>query len=236
MVSQAADQAPATDASATSKDDFVPPEGLSEGWYARIETSMGRVLVRLLPEQSPQSVAHFVGMAEGTLEWFDIVSGQRKKEPYYDGLIVHSAVAGRRFETGDHMGTGDGAPELFVGPEGRGPIDFSHAGRLGMTRELGARVSAVQFFVTAAPLPHLTGSHPCFGEVIEGKETVFSITQVKTYPNSKPIDPPVIEKIRIFTVGDPAPLATPAPYTPRLHKLRPREGLRDDAMTPRKND
>ena len=54
---------------------FVPAEGLAEGLYARIETSLGRIVARLLPEQAPQSVAHFAAMAEGQLEWFDMTTG-----------------------------------------------------------------------------------------------------------------------------------------------------------------
>ncbi len=58
--------------------EFVPPADLEEGWYARIETSMGRIVAKLLPEQAPQSVAFFAAMAEGRLEWFDRASGDVK--------------------------------------------------------------------------------------------------------------------------------------------------------------
>ena len=71
-------------------DAFTPPEGLRDGWYARIETSKGRIIAQLLPGQAPQAVAYFAAMAEGRLEWFDRNSGELKKGHYYDGIEVQN--------------------------------------------------------------------------------------------------------------------------------------------------
>jgi peptidyl-prolyl cis-trans isomerase A (cyclophilin A) len=200
---------------------FVPPDNLQEGWYARIETSMGRIVARLLPEQAPQSVAYFTAMAEGRLEWFDPSAGEVQKGPYYDGIKVHRASAGLSFEAGDPHGTGNDAPSLYIALEGTGPVNFSKPGRLGMTKA-PTFISAVQFFVTASSQPRLTGTYPCFGIVVSGLNVVTNISQVKTYRSHRPIDPPVIERIRIFSVGDPPPLPEPQPYTPKLHRLEAR--------------
>jgi len=209
-------------AASETRDEFVPPEGLRHGWYARIETTKGRILARLLPEQAPQSVAHFAALADGRLDWVDVVSGETMSGHYYDGVPVYRAEAGARFETGDRTGTGRGSPLIYVAPEGTGPVNFHRAGRLGMTRSAGGRISAVQFFVTSAPQPWLTLRHPCFGEVIEGQETVFNISQVKTYSNGKPVDPITIDRIRIFKVGDPPALPEPVSYHPKPVKIAPR--------------
>jgi peptidyl-prolyl cis-trans isomerase A (cyclophilin A) len=203
----------------TTDGEFTPPEGLSEGWYARIDTSAGRIIARLLPEQAPQSVAHFAAMAEGRLEWFDRNDGEFKKGPYYDGIKIHRAVAGRLFEAGDPSGTGYGAPDLFVAPEGAGPINFNAPHRLGMTKE-GGVTSGVQFFVTASAQPRLSRFHPCFGIVVSGHDVVMSISQVKTYPNKRPLDPPVLERVRIFKVGDPPPLPEPQRYVHRRREFK----------------
>jgi peptidyl-prolyl cis-trans isomerase A (cyclophilin A) len=201
--------------------EFTPPASLKEGWYARIETSSGRIIARLLPEQAPQSVAHFTAMAEGRLEWLDRTSGELGKGHYYDGIKVHRAIAGRHFEAGDPRGTGFSPPDIFVPLEGLRPVNFNSPGRLGMTRE-GGTISGVMFFATASAEPWLTGSNPCFGIVIEGQTVITNISQVKTYPNKRPIDPPVIERVRIFSVGDPEPLPDPEPYFPKRHKLEQR--------------
>jgi len=203
--------------------EFTPPPDLEEGWYARIETSFGRILVRLLPDQAPQSVAYFAGLAEGTLEWVDPVSGVASKGHYYDGVPVYLAKANQRFETGDRSGTGRGAPRMYVPEEGAGPINFHGPYRMGMTRGSGAKISAVQFFITVATQPWLTGRHPCFGIVVQGRDVVDRICSVKTYSNGRPIEPVTIERVRTFAVGDPAPLAEPAPYLPRPLEFRLRE-------------
>ncbi len=206
--------------------DFTPPEGLPDGWFARIDTSEGRIIARLLPVQAPQSVAHFAALAEGRLEWFDETSGQLQKYPYYDGVKVHRVAAGRLFEAG-RPGPGQIAPDLFVPQEGYGPVDFSHPGRLGMVREGGTN-SGVKFFVTASGQPPLNGISPCFGIVVSGLDAVINISQTKAYGNGRPIDPPVIERIRIFSVGEVAPLPEPESFT---HQ-RPDPAMRQDQTKP----
>ncbi len=204
--------------------EFTPPENLHEGWYARIETTKGRILIRLLPEQAPQSVAHFTALADGRMEWADLVTGEIHKGPYYDGVAIHKCKAGQRFETGDRSGTGRGAPLIYVPPdEGHGPVNFSAGGRVGMTRSAGGKISAVQFFVTASGQPFLNRKHPCFGVVIEGHNNVFNISQVKVYSSGRPIKPITVEKVRVFKVGDPAPLPEPEHYEPVPLKFGRRE-------------
>jgi len=205
--------------SASESDSFVPPADLGEGWYARIDTSKGRIVIRLFPDQAPQSVAHFVGLAEGSLSWVDPVDGVTHTEPYYDGVRIHLAEVGSRFEAGDRTGTGRGAPIMYVPPEGFGPVNFFGDYRVGMTRASGGRISAVQFFITVAAQRHYNGRHPCFGEVVEGERVVFDITSVKTFSNGRPVEPVVIERIRPFTVGQPAPLAEPRAHQPRPPKF-----------------
>ncbi len=203
------------------------PANLPEGWYARIETSLGTIVARLLPDQAPQSVAHFAALAEGRLEWIDPLTGVTKKGNYYDGLKVHLALAEQRFEVGDPTETGRGAPLIYVPPEGKGPVNFDAAGRLGMTRSSLGRISGVLFFVTAAPLPFLTGAHPCFGEVAVGRDVVRAICGVKTSPRGKPLDPVVLKKVRLEKVGDPKPLPDPVPFTPKPMAFGPRETPKD---------
>ena len=217
---------PAALAEATD-DVFTPPEGLSEGWYARIETSMGRIVVRLLPEQAPQSVAHFAAMAEGRLAWFDRVAGEWKQRRYYDGNKVYRAVAGHLFEAGGPQDEDPGAPEVFVPLEGKGSVNFNGPGRLGLAKEFG-QISGVRFFVTAAALPRLSPYHPCIGIVVSGQDVVTRISQVKTYRSGKPIEAPVIDRIRIFSVGDPKALPEPVPYRPARKEA---EAYRDTGKT-----
>lgn len=205
------------------------PEGivLDDGWYTRIDTTMGVIVARLLPGQAPQAVAHFAALAEGKLTWNDPFTGEPTNEPYYDGVAIHKVEAGSRLEAGDRTGTGKGAAPFWIPPEGFGPITFNKPGRLGMTRAPMGRISGSLFFISASGLPFLSRRHPCFGKVVHGLETVYRISSVKTYSNGKPIEDVILEKVRIFKVGDPDPLPDPEEYTaPAGNKLQLRKPSR----------
>jgi cyclophilin family peptidyl-prolyl cis-trans isomerase len=138
-------------------------------------------------------------------------------------MLIHTVLAGRFFETGDAGAMGRAMPMLFVPEEGLGPVNFNLPYVAGMTRLGGPRISGAKFFVTVAAQPSLNGRSPCFGQVVDGRETVFNISQVKSYSNQRPIQDVRIERIRIFPVGEPPPLPAPEPYQPRRKEveLRP---------------
>jgi len=189
------------------------PENLPQGWYARIDTTMGTMVARLLPDNAPQAAAHFAALAEGRFPWSDLVTGEQKQGRYYDGIPIHKAVAGERFEAGDATGTGRGAP-LIYSPAERGPMGFERPYRVGMTRGSLNRVSGVLFFVTVGNMSYLNATHPCFGELVSGQDVAWNIATVKTNSMGKPLEPVIIQSVRIVAVGSPPPLPEAVPYTP----------------------
>jgi peptidyl-prolyl cis-trans isomerase A (cyclophilin A) len=196
------------------------PKNLQEGWYARIETSMGTIVARLLPDQAPQSVAHFAALADGRLGWPDPVSGEPRHEPYYDGQLVSRAIASERIELGERSDTGRYSAPVYVPHEGDGPVDFSAPGRLGMIRSTGNRISGAKFVITPWTTPFLTRNYPCFGMVVSGLDVVQRISEVKTSTRTgRPLDPITVTKIRIAKVGNPPPLPDPVPHVPKAVKL-----------------
>ena len=62
------------------------------GTYAIFETSQGNIVVRLLENEAPKTVANFIGLAEGTKEFTNEKTGQKEKKPFYDGLIFHRVI------------------------------------------------------------------------------------------------------------------------------------------------
>jgi len=206
--------------------DDVGEEGVrTPGWYAEFVTAAGSFVIRLLPEQAPQSVAHFAALALGRLEWIDPFTGLPRSDPYYDGLQIHKVRAGMRFEFGDPTATGRGSAPFYVPEEGFGPITFDRGWRVGMTRAPQGRISGSLLFVTAEAQPFLVHRHPCFGVVVAGRELVRNITGVKANSSGKPLQPIVVEHVRVFAVGDPAPLPEPTRYVPEPKRFQLKKDL-----------
>ncbi len=198
------------------------PDGLPEGWYAVFETNRGSFVARLFPEQAPQTVAHFAAAAEGRLPWRDPLTGTMRETPYYDGIVVHKISKGERIEAGDPTGTGRGAPLIYV-PREIGPVDFTFPYRLGMTGSGGGRVSALLFFVTRTNQSFLNGKYPCFGEIVAGREVVDAICRVLVDLEDRPTEEVRLHRVRVRSVGEPAPLPEPVPYTPKTPKFGPKK-------------
>ncbi|PYR61597.1 MAG: peptidylprolyl isomerase, partial [Acidobacteria bacterium] len=57
---------------------------MQSGTYAHFTTTEGKFTIRLFDKEAPNTVANFVGLAEGSKEWRDPASGERRKAPFYD--------------------------------------------------------------------------------------------------------------------------------------------------------
>jgi peptidyl-prolyl cis-trans isomerase A (cyclophilin A) len=154
---------------------------------AHFTTSEGNFTVRLFDQEAPNTVANFVGLAEGTKEWTDPKSGQKVKRPYYDGLVFHRVIDGFMIQGGDPLGTGTGGPGYKFADEFSPKLRHGKAGMLSMANA-GPNTNGGQFFITLAPTPWLDNKHSVFGEVVEGMDVVKKIGGTAT---TKPADRPV---------------------------------------------
>lgn len=75
-----------------------------------IQTNLGDIEVELFQNDAPNTVANFIGLAEGTKEFVDIKTGEKVKKPFYDGLIFHRVIKGFMIQAGCPMGEGRGGP------------------------------------------------------------------------------------------------------------------------------
>ena len=75
-----------------------------------IKTNMGEIVVKLYAKETPRTVANFIGLAEGLVEFKDPNSGDPVKRPYYDGLIFHRVIKDFMIQGGCPQGTGRGNP------------------------------------------------------------------------------------------------------------------------------
>lgn len=77
---------------------------------AVLETTMGIIEIELFQHAAPETVANFIGLAEGTKPFIDPKSGNEVKRKYYDGLIFHRVIEDFMIQGGCPLGTGTGNP------------------------------------------------------------------------------------------------------------------------------
>lgn len=166
------------------------------GLYAVLETSMGNITVELFEKEVPNTVANFVGLAEGTKEWKDPQTGKMVKKPLYDGTIFHRVIPQFMIQTGDPRGNGTGGPGFNFADEFNPDLRHDRPGRLSMANR-GPNTNGSQFFITEVPTPWLDDRHTIFGQVIEGMEVVNRIARVKRDQRDKPLENVVLKKVVI---------------------------------------
>jgi peptidyl-prolyl cis-trans isomerase A (cyclophilin A) len=149
---------------------------MAEELYANFKTSVGDIVIRLMPDKAPKTVANFVELAEGSREWTDPRSGQKVKQPLYDGTVFHRVIPDFMIQGGDPLGTGTGGPGYKFADE-IGPDNvFDRPGLLAMANA-GPNTNGSQFFITEVPTPWLNKGHTIFGEVVRGGDLVPKIAR-----------------------------------------------------------
>ncbi len=172
---------------------------MQSGTYAQFDTSEGSFTVRLFDKEAPNTVANFVGLAEGTKEWKDPATGEKKKAPYYDGVAFHRIIKGFMIQGGDRLGTGTGGPGFTFADEFHPSLRHSRVGILSMANA-GPNTNGSQFFITLDPTPHLDNRHSVFGEVSDGLDIVKKIGTVQTGRQDRPVTPVVMNRVTITRV------------------------------------
>ena len=135
-----------------------------------ITTDKGEFEVALFVEEAPLTSANLWNLA---------------RKGFFRGLSFHRVVPDFVAQGGDPRGDGNGGPgytircEINHKPYGRGVVGMALSGK---------DTGGSQFFVTAAPQPHLDGRYTAFGEVTRGQEVVDAllegdlITEVRAMP------------------------------------------------------
>ncbi|WP_131738794.1 peptidylprolyl isomerase [Actinomadura roseirufa] len=166
--------------------------------FATLNTSLGKIVIQLYPEQAPETVANFVELAEGTKVWHDPNTGQKSEAPLYNGTIFHRVIDGFMIQGGDPLGTGTGGPGYKFKDEFHPDLTFNRPYLLAMANA-GPGTNGSQFFITlsVAQTRHLTGRHTIFGKVIEGTDVVDRIGGVPKGRNDRPQEDVVIESVTI---------------------------------------
>ncbi len=123
-----------------------------------LETTHGRVVIKLRPDLAPNHVARIKELA---------------REGFYDGIVFHRVIDGFMAQTGDPTGTGMGGSGKKLKAE------FSREahvrGTCSMARAQSPDSADSQFFICFAPSRFLDGQYTVWGEVTEGMEFVDKI-------------------------------------------------------------
>jgi peptidyl-prolyl cis-trans isomerase A (cyclophilin A) len=204
---------------ARSADDLPDSPGASEGLVVPpapngpsvvIDTSMGRMTCQFFAQESPVTVANFIGLATGEKEFTDPITGAKLKGVrFYDGTTFHRVIANFMIQGGDRAGNGTGDGGFYIKDEFSPGLRFDREGRLAMANA-GPGTGGTQFFITEAPVPELNGKHTIFGQCDpHSVGIVQAIARVEKNSQDKPITAVLINKVTIVPEGSPMPPEPP---------------------------
>jgi peptidyl-prolyl cis-trans isomerase B (cyclophilin B) len=128
---------------------------------ATIDTSRGKIKLKLHDDKAPKTVANFEKLA---------------KQGFYNGLKFHRVIENFMVQTGCPEGSGRGGPGYKFADEFHPSLKHSGPGVLSMANA-GPNSNGSQFFITHVATPHLDGKHSVFGQVTEGQDVVNAIKQ-----------------------------------------------------------
>ncbi len=129
--------------------------------YAIIETEKGTMKVELYADETPIAVGNFIDLSE---------------HGFYDGLTFHRVIPSFMIQGGCPIGNGTGGPGYKIKCETSAPRQYHDRGVISMAHA-GRDTGGSQFFIchNRQNTKHLDGVHTCFGQVVEGIDTVDDI-------------------------------------------------------------
>jgi len=172
---------------------------------ATLHTNLGDIRLELYPEQAPETVSNFVGLATGQKAWTDPRTGAESHAPLYDNVIFHRIIPGFMIQGGDPLGNGTGGPGYKFDDEIHPELDFTQPYKLAMANAgtmMGKGTNGSQFFITVGATTWLQGKHTIFGEAADdaSRKVVDKLATVPTDARDRPLDDVVIESIDVENV------------------------------------
>jgi cyclophilin family peptidyl-prolyl cis-trans isomerase len=152
--------------------DAPPPMTISQTavYTAVLDTSCGKITIRLDQKAAPKTVNNFVFLA---------------RERFYDGLTFHRTSPGFVIQGGDPSGDGSGGPGYEF--EDELPDDGYPAGAVAMANA-GPDTNGSQFFIVTGDASFLPNAYSKFGTVTKGLDAARRIESLAP-PDAQPGDP-----------------------------------------------
>ena len=123
---------------------------IPEDQIATISTTRGSIIIRLLVNEAPGSVAKFIELTQ---------------ENYFDNKFFHQVFPNLVVHAGRTQGDGLGSEDYSIRSEFTPRLH--RTGSVGMVSS-GRNTEGTQWFISHSPTPHLDGRHTIFAEVIDG--------------------------------------------------------------------
>jgi peptidylprolyl isomerase len=136
----------------------APAKKASGTEHLVLDTTKGKVVIKLRPDLAPNHVARIVELA---------------KSKFYDGIVFHRVIDGFMAQTGDPTGTGMGGSghklkaEFNAEPHVRGTCS--------MARSQNPDSGDSQFFICFDNARFLDRQYTVWGQVVEGMDNVDKI-------------------------------------------------------------
>jgi peptidyl-prolyl cis-trans isomerase B (cyclophilin B) len=131
----------------------------SKSFVATFDTSKGKIVVDLFPQDAPRTVNNFVVLA---------------RDNVYDDTKFHRVIENFMIQGGDPEGTGRGGPGYKFEDEFKNNPRKHQIGSLSMANA-GPNTNGSQFFITHIATDWLDGKHTVFGQVREGQDVVNQV-------------------------------------------------------------
>ena len=145
---------------------------------AIIETNLGTIAFKLLPDLAPETVRNFEKLA---------------RDGFYSGTLFHRVIPGFMIQGGD-PNTKNGNKNTWGtgGPGHTIKAEFSsrshHRGIVSMARAQDPNSAGSQFFIVTTDSTFLDRQYTVFGEVIEGMDIADKIVNLQRDRNDCPLE------------------------------------------------
>ncbi len=144
------------------------PAGLDPQNTVLLDTTQGRVVIKLRPDLAPQHAERIKRLA---------------REKYYDNVPFHRVISGFMAQTGDgQRGDGTGGSKYPDLPGEFSDVPFKR-GVVGMARAQNPNSANSQFFIMYADGSFLNGKYTVIGEVVSGMDAVDKIKKGEPVAN-----------------------------------------------------
>ena len=145
---------------------------------AIIETNLGTIAFKLLPDLAPETVRNFEKLA---------------RDGFYNGTLFHRVIPGFMIQGGDpNTKSGNKNTWGTGGPGHTIKAEFSsrshHRGIVSMARSQDPNSAGSQFFIVTTDSTFLDRQYTVFGEVIEGMYVADKIVNLQRDRNDCPLE------------------------------------------------